>query len=88
MGVVFVSDLVEVPRRAICIFSAHGVSVATEMRARTLGLRMIDGTCPLVSSVHRMVEKYHQKVLMSSLSGIIIIRRLKGQQVVPVEMCM
>ncbi len=59
MGVVFVDDLVEVPRRAICIFSAHGVSVATEMRARTLGLRMIDGTCPLVSSVHNMVEKYH-----------------------------
>lgn len=59
MGVVFVDDLVEVPRRAICIFSAHGVSVATEMRARTLGLRMIDGTCPLVTSVHNMVEKYH-----------------------------
>lgn len=59
MGVIFVDDLVEVPRRAICIFSAHGVSVATEMRARTLGLRMIDGTCPLVKSVHNMVEKYH-----------------------------
>lgn len=59
MGVVFVDDLVEIPRRAICIFSAHGVSVATEMRAKTLGLRMIDGTCPLVTSVHNMVEKYH-----------------------------
>ena len=59
MGVVFVNDLVDVPRRAICIFSAHGVSVATEMRAKSLGLRMIDGTCPLVRSVHKMVEKYH-----------------------------
>jgi len=33
LDVVFVDDLVDVPRGAICIFSAHGVSVATEMRA-------------------------------------------------------
>ncbi len=59
LGVVFVGDLVDVPRNAICIFSAHGVPVSTEMRALTLGLRTIDGTCPLVASVHNMVEKYH-----------------------------
>ncbi len=59
LGVIFVDDLVDVPRNAICIFSAHGVSVATEMRAKNLGLRTINGTCPLVSSVHNMVERYH-----------------------------
>jgi len=59
MHVVFVHDLVDVPRAAICIFSAHGVSVETEMRARKLGLRTINATCPLVNSVHNMVEKYH-----------------------------
>lgn len=59
LGVVFVDDMKEVPNGAICIFSAHGVSVATEERARKLGLRTIDGTCPLVGSVHRMVERYH-----------------------------
>ena len=59
LGVIFVDDLVDVPRGAICIFSAHGVSVATEMRAKTLGLRTINGTCPLVGSVHNMVERYH-----------------------------
>ncbi len=59
MGVIFVSDLVDVPRGAICIFSAHGVSVATEMRASSLGLRTINATCPLVGSVHTLVEKYH-----------------------------
>ncbi len=59
MGVTFVNDLVDVPRNAICIFSAHGVSVETEIRAKTLGLRTIDGTCPLVWSVHNMVEKYY-----------------------------
>ncbi|MEN8198924.1 MAG: 4-hydroxy-3-methylbut-2-enyl diphosphate reductase [Thermodesulfobacteriota bacterium] len=59
LGVIFVDHLVDIPRRAICIFSAHGVSVDTEMRAKQLGLRTIDGTCPLVSSVHHMVERYH-----------------------------
>ncbi len=59
MGVTFVSDLVDVPRGAICIFSAHGVSIATEMRASALGLKTINATCPLVSSVHKMVEKYN-----------------------------
>jgi len=61
LGVIFVDDLVDVPRGAICIFSAHGVSVATEMRAKTLGLRTINGTCPLVGSVHNMVERYHSE---------------------------
>ncbi|MEA3466876.1 MAG: 4-hydroxy-3-methylbut-2-enyl diphosphate reductase [Thermodesulfobacteriota bacterium] len=59
MDVVFVDNLVDVRREAVCIFSAHGVSVATEMQARTLGLRTIDATCPLVNSVHNMVERYH-----------------------------
>ncbi len=59
LGVIFVNDLVDVPRNAICIFSAHGVSVETEIRARTLGLKTINGTCPLVGSVHNMVEKYY-----------------------------
>ncbi len=59
MGVKFVNDLVEIPRGSITVFSAHGVSVATEMRAQTLGLRTINATCPLVTSVHNMVEKYH-----------------------------
>lgn len=57
-GAVFVEELAEIPSGSICIFSAHGVSSATEDRAKKLGLRTIDATCPLVSSVHRMVEKY------------------------------
>ncbi len=59
LGVVFVVELADIPRGAVCIFSAHGVSVAVQQRAEMLGLRTIDATCPLVSSVHRMVEKYH-----------------------------
>ncbi|SHO45408.1 4-hydroxy-3-methylbut-2-enyl diphosphate reductase [Desulfopila aestuarii] len=61
LGAIFVERLQEIPRGGICIFSAHGVSVETEAIAARLGLRTIDATCPLVSSVHRMVEKYHQE---------------------------
>jgi len=58
-GAVFVENLRDIPPGEVCIFSAHGVSMAIEKRAGELGLRTVDATCPLVSSVHRMVEKYH-----------------------------
>ena len=61
LGTRFVKELSEVPRGCICIFSAHGVSVETEEQARHLGLRTVDATCPLVGSIHRMVELYHSK---------------------------
>jgi len=59
-GARFVVDLSEIPRGEICILSAHGVSTDTEKKAFALGLKTIDATCPLVTSIHRMVEKYHQ----------------------------
>ena len=59
LGARFVKDLTEIPEGEICIFSAHGVSVATETQAARRNLRTIDATCPLVTSIHRMVEQYH-----------------------------
>ncbi len=58
-GAIFVENLEQVPQGEVCIFSAHGVSVSTEKGAKHLAIRTIDATCPLVSSVHRRVEKYH-----------------------------
>jgi 4-hydroxy-3-methylbut-2-enyl diphosphate reductase len=58
-GAVFVEELEEIPRGAVVIFSAHGVSRAVEERARDLGLRTIDATCPLVSKVHRRMIRLH-----------------------------
>ncbi len=58
LGAIFVEELQDIPVGEICIFSAHGVSVAVEEKSSKLGLRTIDATCPLVSSVHRMVEQY------------------------------
>jgi 4-hydroxy-3-methylbut-2-enyl diphosphate reductase len=59
LGAYFVERLSDIPSGEICIFSAHGVSAQVEARAGELGLRTVDATCPLVSSVHRMVEKFH-----------------------------
>jgi len=58
-GAVFVEHLEDIPVGGVCIFSAHGVSKSVENQAADLGLRTVDATCPLVSSVHAMVEKYH-----------------------------
>ncbi len=58
-GAIFVEQLEDIPRGEVCIFSAHGVSKLIETQAEELGLRTVDATCPLVSNVHRMVEKYH-----------------------------
>jgi 4-hydroxy-3-methylbut-2-enyl diphosphate reductase len=57
-GAVFVERLRDIPKDGVCIFSAHGVSSAIEEKAALLGLRTVDATCPLVTSVHGMVEKY------------------------------
>ena len=60
-GARFVKELSEIPAGEICIFSAHGVSAQTQIKARELGLRTIDATCPLVTSIHQMVERYHRQ---------------------------
>ena len=61
LGAVFVEHLADVPVGEVCVFSAHGVSLGVESYAQDLGLRTIDATCPLVTSVHRMVENYYQQ---------------------------
>jgi 4-hydroxy-3-methylbut-2-en-1-yl diphosphate reductase len=51
-GAVFVDDLDDVPRGALCVFSAHGVSPLVREQAVERELRVIDATCPLVTRVH------------------------------------
>jgi len=41
-----------VPKGAVTIFSAHGVSRAVFAEANAKGLAVIDATCPLVAKVH------------------------------------
>ncbi len=58
MGAVFVDELDEVPDGGIVVFSAHGVPKAVPAEARRRQLIYADATCPLVSKVHREVERH------------------------------
>jgi 4-hydroxy-3-methylbut-2-enyl diphosphate reductase len=57
-GAVFVDELDEVPEGAITVFSAHGVAKKVQDEAVTLGLPVIDATCPLVAKVHAEGRRY------------------------------
>ncbi len=56
-GAVFVEELDEVPDGVPVIFSAHGVPKLVPATADARGLEWLDATCPLVSKVHRQVER-------------------------------
>src|SRR5690606_20150326 len=48
----------QVPDDVIVIFSAHGVSQAVQMTAKSRALQVFDATCPLVTKVHMEVIRY------------------------------
>ena len=60
-GAIFVDEVDQIPKDAIVIFSAHGVSDKVEEDALSRGLDVIDATCPLVSKVHREAKKYEDE---------------------------
>ena len=57
-GAVFVDELEAVPDGALVVFSAHGVPKRVPAEARRRELLFADATCPLVSKVHREVERH------------------------------
>ena len=56
-GAIFVNEIEEIPRGAIVIYSAHGVSQQVRQDAAERGLQVYDATCPLVTKVHVEVVK-------------------------------
>jgi 4-hydroxy-3-methylbut-2-enyl diphosphate reductase len=58
LGAVFVEELDEVPDDAVVVFSAHGVPKSVPAEAKRRHLIHADATCPLVSKVHREVERH------------------------------
>ncbi len=60
-GAIFVDEVDQIPKDAIVIFSAHGVSDRVEEDAVKRGLDVIDATCPLVSKVHREAKKHEDE---------------------------
>jgi 4-hydroxy-3-methylbut-2-enyl diphosphate reductase len=57
-GAVFVQSEEDVPRGAILVLSAHGVSPAVHEAADRRRLRTVDATCPLVAKVHAEARRY------------------------------
>jgi 4-hydroxy-3-methylbut-2-enyl diphosphate reductase len=57
-GAIFVNEVDEVPSGSVLVFSAHGVSPAVVAAAQERGLNTIDATCPLVTKVHREVQRF------------------------------
>ena len=57
-GAIFVDEIDEVPVGATLVFSAHGVSPMVVAAAEARGLNTIDATCPLVTKVHREVQRF------------------------------
>ena len=60
-GVIFVEETSEVPEGALVVFSAHGVSPAVHSEAEERNLRTIDATCPLVTKVHKEVNRFDRE---------------------------
>jgi len=57
-GAVFVDSLEQVPKGAVTVFSAHGVSLAVVQQSQSRKLQVIDATCPLVTKVHLQAQRY------------------------------
>ena len=60
-GARFVEEVEDVPKGAVTVFSAHGVSRKVEDDAGVRNLQVIDATCPLVSKVHNEARRYARK---------------------------
>jgi 4-hydroxy-3-methylbut-2-enyl diphosphate reductase len=60
-GAIFVEEVDEIPEGSVTIFSAHGVSPAVVDAAQQRQLHTIDATCPLVTKVHKEVQRFDRE---------------------------
>ncbi len=60
-GAVFIENLADVPAGATLIYSAHGVSKAVQEEAVARGFQVFDATCPLVTKVHKEVDRLNEQ---------------------------
>lgn len=60
-GAIFVEEVDEIPEGSVTIFSAHGVSPAVVNAAEQRQLHTIDATCPLVTKVHKEVQRFDRE---------------------------
>ena len=60
-GAIFVDEVDQAPEGCIMVFSAHGVSPAVIAAAEARKQQTIDATCPLVTKVHREVQRFDKE---------------------------
>ncbi|MCP5059250.1 MAG: 4-hydroxy-3-methylbut-2-enyl diphosphate reductase [bacterium] len=68
-GAIFIEDPADVPKGALLIYSAHGVSPAVREAAARQELRTIDATCPLVTKVHVEAQRFDRVGVEIALVG-------------------
>ena len=59
-GAIFIEELSDVREGSTLIYSAHGVSLAVQEEAVRRGFRIFDATCPLVTKVHKQVQRLNE----------------------------
>ncbi|WJY89426.1 4-hydroxy-3-methylbut-2-enyl diphosphate reductase [Corynebacterium confusum] len=59
-GVVFVDEASEAPEGAHLVFSAHGISPAVRQESQQRRQLTLDATCPLVTKVHKEVQRFER----------------------------
>ena len=80
-GAVFVEEPTDAPRDSRLIFSAHGVSPAIRKAARERNLDVTDATCPLVTKVHKEVERMKKdgyQIIMIGHAGHVEVEGTMG----------
>lgn len=82
MGAIFVENIQDIPKGAICIFSAHGVASNVVQAAVARRLHIIDATCPLVTKVHAQARRYATQgceIIMIGHAGHPEVEGTRGQ---------
>ena len=71
-GAIFVEEVDEIPKDSVVIFSAHGVSQAIRKQTSEITNIIYDATCPLVTKVHKEVnrrQKQNHQVILIGHAG-------------------
>jgi len=68
-GVSTLDESKSVPTDATVLIRAHGVPLEVQTAYEKQGLRIVDGTCPKVKTVHRVIEKYRNMGFAIVITG-------------------
>jgi len=87
LGAITVENVSDVPMGSNVVFSAHGSPPEDYEIARSRNLKVIDGTCPLVTNVHNEAHKYSKdgrKIILIGHKGHQEVIGTMGQE--PMEL--